>query len=120
MSRLPTMQQVDPATIILFVYLVAGGLLVVLGLPLYFGKVPPNRLYGFRTRTTLANPQKWLAVNRVAGGWMVLVGTAVAGIATWVARLGFSVQKAALIDLAVFALGIALMLVHSTLVLWRK
>ncbi|TWU24695.1 SdpI family protein [Bythopirellula polymerisocia] len=114
------MFQVDPPTAILFVYLIAGGLLVVLGLPLYFGKVPPNRLYGFRTRSTLVNPQKWMAVNRVAGGWMVLVGTAVAGVATWVARLGYSVSQAALIDLAVFAVGMMLILVHSTLVLWRN
>ena len=92
----------------------------MLGLPLYFGKVPPNRLYGFRTRSTLENPQKWFAVNRVTGGWMVLVGTAMAGVATWVARLGFSVNRAATIDLLVFAVGIVLMLVHSTLVLWRN
>lgn len=114
------MQPIDPSTIILFVYLLAGGLLVVLGLPLYFGKVPPNRLYGFRTRSTLEDPQKWRAVNRVCGGWMVLAGTAVAGIATWVARLGYGVQKTALIDISVFVVGIVLMLVHSTLVLWRK
>lgn len=114
------MPQIDPVTAILFVYLLAGGLLVVLGLPLYFGKVPPNQVYGFRTRATLENPQKWFAVNRVCGGWMVLVGTAVAGVATWVARLGYGVSKSALIDLSVFAGGIVLMLVHSTLVLWRK
>lgn len=114
------MLQIDPATAILLVYLVVGGLLVVLGLPLYFGIVPPNRLYGFRTRTTLENSQKWLAVNRVAGGWLVLVGTAVAGVATWVARLGYGLNKAALIDLTAFAIGIVLMLVHSKLVLWRK
>ncbi|QEG33024.1 SdpI family protein [Bythopirellula goksoeyrii] len=114
------MQQVDPATAILFVYLVVGGVLVVLGVPLYFGKVPPNRVYGFRTRSTLADSQKWFAVNRVTGGWMVLIGTAVAGVATWVARLGFGVQQAALTDLVVFAVGMGAMMVHSTLVLWRK
>ncbi len=114
------MGQIDPATVIMLVYILSGGVLVVLGLPLYFGKVPPNKIYGFRTRATMKDPRKWFAVNRVTGGWMVLVGTAIAGVATWVVRLGFSVRKAAMVDLAVFSVGIVLMIIHSMIVMWRK
>ena len=78
------MPQLTPETLILLAYLVAGGLQVVLGLPLYFCKVPPNRIYGFRTSKTLRNPQTWYSVNRIAGGWMVLLGATVAGVATLV------------------------------------
>ena len=35
------MLQVEPATLIFLVYLVSSGLLILLGLPLYFGKIPP-------------------------------------------------------------------------------
>lgn len=44
--------------------------LVVLGLvgvPLALGLVPPNGLYGVRTRKTLATRDAWFAVNRWAG-----------------------------------------------------
>lgn len=33
--------------------------------------VPPNRVYGVRTRRTLADAGRWYAVNRV-GGWCLL------------------------------------------------
>ena len=48
---------------------------------------------------------------------MILVGTAVVGVATWAARLGWSVRKAALVDLAVFVLGLSFMLIHCAMVL---
>jgi uncharacterized membrane protein len=52
--------------------LVPGALFVVLGIPLVARKIPPNRLYGFRTASTLADASLWYRVNRAAG--MDLVG----------------------------------------------
>jgi hypothetical protein len=36
-------------------------------IPMILGKVPPNRLYGFRTRLTLSSPDVWYPANRFAG-----------------------------------------------------
>jgi len=36
-------------------------------IPLAVGMVPRNRLYGFRTKKTLADDATWLRVNRFAG-----------------------------------------------------
>jgi hypothetical protein len=91
-----------------------------LGLPLYLGKVPPNRWYGFRIRETLNNPETWRTVNRTAGGWLMVLGAAGAGVATWTQRQAFAVADAAMINMGVFLCGMALMLVHCSLKLRRK
>lgn len=44
-----------------------GVLLMGLAIPLVLGKVPPNRIYGFRTPKTLSDPSIWYAANRFAG-----------------------------------------------------
>jgi len=42
-------------------------LLFIVALPLVFGAIPRNRVYGFRTRKTLSDDAVWFPVNRVAG-----------------------------------------------------
>jgi uncharacterized membrane protein len=108
-----------PESVILLVYMLASGVLILCGLPLYFRKVPPNRFYGFRTGRTLADPNSWYAVNRVTGGWMVLTGAVTAGIATWAQRSGCNAPTAAGINLTSFLIGMVFMLVHSLRTLWR-
>ncbi len=51
-----------------------GLVILVLGIPLYLGKVPPNSLYGLRTRKTLENKEIWYRANRFAGLVLVLGG----------------------------------------------
>lgn len=46
--------------------------LALVGAPLAFGRVPPNGLYGVRTRRTLASKEAWYAVNRAAGAALFL------------------------------------------------
>ncbi len=119
LANLVLMPLIAPESAILLVYVLSSGLVILLGLPLYFRKVPPNRFYGFRTGRTLADPRVWYLVNRVAGGWMVLTGAVTAGVATWVQRAGYNVSTAAVINLSVFSAGMVLMLLHSLLTLWR-
>jgi hypothetical protein len=61
---------------LLIVYLGSGGLLILLSLPLLWGKVPPNGLYGFRTRATLHDPVVWYAANHYSAKWMLASGVA--------------------------------------------
>jgi len=42
-------------------------LLFIVALPLVLGLIPPNRLYGFRTKKTLSDADVWYGVNRFAG-----------------------------------------------------
>ena len=48
-------------------FLVPCALIAVLSVPLMFDFVPPNRLYGLRTRQTLANRELWYRANHFTG-----------------------------------------------------
>ncbi len=49
---------------------------VAVSIPLAAGWVPPNRWYGFRTPTTLSDPELWRRVNTFAG-WSMLLGAVI-------------------------------------------
>jgi uncharacterized membrane protein len=47
--------------------LMVCAVIFVLCIPLVFKLVPPNRLYGFRTRATLSRPEVWYPANVFSG-----------------------------------------------------
>lgn len=55
--------------------------LFLLCLPLAFGRVEPNRIYGVRTRATLRDPALWAAVNRYFGRLGLVASAATALLA---------------------------------------
>jgi uncharacterized membrane protein len=113
------MPLIAPETLICLVYVIVACVVGLLGLPLYFGKIPPNRFYGFRTTRTLADPNAWYSVNRVCGGWMAVTGALTAAVATWGQRDGLKLESAAIANLVVFSAGMLCMLLHSLRTLWR-
>jgi hypothetical protein len=60
---------------------------VVLGVPLVLRMVPPNRLYGFRTPTTLSAPAAWYPIN-VATCLALIVAGLLGGIAVLLLSVG--------------------------------
>jgi hypothetical protein len=61
-------------------FLVPCGIIAVASIPLILGVVPPNNVYGFRTRQTLADPALWLRANRFAGLALFIAAAASAAI----------------------------------------
>jgi uncharacterized membrane protein len=53
---------------------VSGLILIAVGFPLMRRRVPPNRWYGVRTRSTLADERTWYAVNERSGRDLLIVG----------------------------------------------
>lgn len=52
-----------------------GSLVVIaLSIPLIFGMVKPNGLYGYRTKKTVSNSKIWYAANRFTGLTLLLAG----------------------------------------------
>src|SRR5262245_44098724 len=51
-----------------------GPVLIVLSIPLFFRWIPPNRVYGFRTPATCANPSVWYDANALAGQHLLVLG----------------------------------------------
>ncbi len=51
-----------------------GVVFIVIGVPLMQRKIAPNRIYGYRTKTTLCDPDIWYEVNAVTGKQLVILG----------------------------------------------
>lgn len=51
-----------------------GGIFIALGLPLALRIVPPNGLYGFRTKKTLSNQEIWYKANAYSGRCFLISG----------------------------------------------
>jgi uncharacterized membrane protein len=61
--------------------LVSAILLIALAIPLRLRRIPPNRLYGVRTRATLADETTWYDVNARSGHDLLVAGVvSLAGI----------------------------------------
>jgi uncharacterized membrane protein len=54
-------------------------LIAVIGIPLGLRLIPPNRVYGVRTRRTLSDESAWFEVNRV-GGWALVAAAGLAAV----------------------------------------
>lgn len=55
---------------------------IVISIPLVLRKVPPNVVYGVRTRKTLSDPRIWYEANYRGG--MALIVAGVVGLVGWV------------------------------------
>lgn len=55
-------------------FLLSGILLFFACLPMVFGKVPMNKLYGMRTDKTFKNEKAWFHLNEVGGMIFTLIG----------------------------------------------
>lgn len=88
-------------TSIMLLYVGGGILLTLLAIPLYFEKIKPNGLYGFRVRKTLENPEVWYRVNKYSARWMI-----VTGLSMVFAAIGFSLVPG--LDLDIYALACAM------------
>ncbi|MEA2339573.1 MAG: hypothetical protein QOE82_3580 [Thermoanaerobaculia bacterium] len=77
-------------------------LLFIVGVPLVLGLIPRNRLYGFRTRRTLAADVVWYPVNRLAG-----VAVAIASGVYWAVAAKHPYDRAAADNFSVWLLHLA-------------
>ncbi|WP_082629249.1 SdpI family protein [Chthonomonas calidirosea] len=62
------------ASVIVAINFLLGILCAALAIPLIQRRVPPNRLYGFRTPKTLRNESIWYQANAYAGKTLLLYG----------------------------------------------
>jgi len=62
------------------IMLIVCGFIAAMSLPLILRWVPPNRVYGFRTRKTLSDPKIWFRANSFAGWAMFIAAVVAAGL----------------------------------------
>ncbi len=99
-------------TTLLSMYVGMGLLLAIIALPLYFEKIPPNGLYGFRVKKTMENPDIWYPVNKYSSRWLIAAGIIMALSAVGLSFFpGISLDVYSIACLAVFtgifAIGMA-------------
>ena len=105
--------------IVLVLSLLASAVFVAMGIPCSQGWVRPNRLYGFRTRKTLQDPDVWYPTNRVAGYWGIATGIVAAVVSITTFFTGLVLPAAPLVNLVPFLVGIVGTFTHGFLVIGR-
>ncbi len=63
----------------LITVLACAAVFVALAVPLILGRVPPNRIYGYRTRATLSDERIWYKANAYFA-WTFLIGSVVTAV----------------------------------------
>ena len=63
-----------------WLFLWIPAVLVAVSIPMLLGMVPPNGLYGFRTRASMADPAIWYASNRAAAVYLILAAALSIGV----------------------------------------
>lgn len=77
-------------------------LMILVGIPLWRRKVPPNRLYGFRTARTLANARAWYIANHLLGRNLIVAMLAFIALNTFVLPRFADMAHAATVRLLTF------------------
>jgi hypothetical protein len=62
---------------------IACAVTAAISVPMILRKIPPNPVYGFRTRLTLSKPEVWYPANAFSG-WALLFAAALTLAALWV------------------------------------
>ena len=93
--------------------LALSGVVIGVGVPLLYGWVPPNKLYGFRTPQTTKDPQAWYPANQACGYWLVVTGVVTAGIAAGMYAAGVEATYGLFFTPATLVVGVIVMAVQS-------
>ena len=105
---------------LLIIYVGGGLILALISLPLSYGKIKPNSLYGFRIPATLEDPDLWYPVNQYAAKRLLIVGlvmiAAAIGLYFWP---GISVDEYAYAFLGIFLAAIIIVIIQSVRYLRR-
>ncbi|HEX4943448.1 MAG TPA: SdpI family protein [Usitatibacteraceae bacterium] len=96
--------------------LIGSGVIAAVSIPLILGFVPPNRIYGFRTRQTLSNEALWYQANFFAG-WAFLIAAFASVVLLALVRGGAFPGVAS--EVAAFALPVVVAIVACFVYLRR-
>lgn len=96
-------------------FLLTAAIGIALSIPLWLGKIPPNRVTGFRVEATLADPVLWYKVNTALGLDMLILNFI---LLTTTVLLHFTISTkypsyASLILVGIIILGYAAISLHG-------
>jgi uncharacterized membrane protein len=105
----------EPKIILIITFLFVGLLEIGLSIPLIMEKVPPNYLYGFRTKKTISNKEIWYKANKYAGKDLLVMGLilSVGTLILLIFKDKLSVAVISWISLALILIPLAIVLVRG-------
>ena len=101
------------------VFIGSALLILLLGIPMALGKVPPNGLYGVRLPVTMNNRAAWDAANEHFGWWMIVSGLLSLGAFFLGYILGWSVDSTATLYVIVMMLPLTVGAITSIMAAYR-
>jgi uncharacterized membrane protein len=90
--------------LVAIIILISGIIVALVSVPLVRGKVPPNAIYGIRTKFAFASEENWYRINKFGG--KVFLGVAI--IITFVGLIGLFLPNESMKAYGIVAAGISL------------
>ena len=94
-----------------------GPILILLSVPLVLRWIPRNRLYGFRTASTLANDSVWYDANALSGRHMAALGLVMVALEF---LLPAAIRTLVLRTVGIVGLGVIVVADWRTANRWRR
>jgi len=101
--------------ILVIIFVIAGFMEVILGMPLLLEKIKPNWFYGFRTPKTMSNKEIWYKSNKYLGRDFIIIGIIliVGSLFLLTPVNGFSIEEIAYIELFLTLIPIIIVLIRG-------
>jgi len=94
---------------------ISGMIEIILGIPLLFEKIKPNKLYGFRVKKTLSDENIWYKSNRYVGRDFIITGIilVMSSLYLLIFQMDFSILELTIISLILTLVPIFLILFRA-------
>ena len=106
--------KMDSFTLII-IFVLAGFMEVILGMPLLLEKIKPNWFYGFRTPKTMSNKEIWYKSNKYLGRDFIIIGIIliIGSLFLLLPGISFSLAEIAYIELFLTLIPIIIVLIRG-------
>jgi len=100
---------------LILIFILAGSMEIILGLPLLFEKIKPNWIYGFRTSKTMSDKDIWYKSNKYLGRDFIIIGIFLIIGSSFLLLPGFnfSLEEIAYIELFLTLIPIIFVLIRG-------
>jgi len=108
--------------LLILTIILIGILEIIVGLPLLFGKIKPNWIYGFRLPKTLSSDEIWYKSNRYVGRDFVITGIVVTlgSLFLYIFRFSFSIIEITWIGVSLLIIPLIVVLIRGVIYLKQQ
>ena len=107
--------KIESVNLVIAIFLSAGFIEIILGIPLLLEKIKPNWFYGFRTPKTMSNKEIWYKANKYAARDLIIIGciAVIGSLFLLFLRDSFSVETIAYTGVFLLAIPLIIMIIRG-------